>query len=87
MPSGTRLDRTCFLEPGVAARSPLSPGTTGPRRLAAEAGAVILGWLGIQAWAAVFVAALATPLDDPALVVALAVGLRGGRLLLDPDPL
>ena len=41
------------------------------------------GWLGIVAGAAVFVAALAVPLDDPALVVALALGLRGGRLVLD----
>ena len=43
----------------------------------------ILGWLGIGAGAAVFVAALALSLDDPALVVALAIGLRGGRLILD----
>jgi hypothetical protein len=33
----------------------------------------------------VFVGALAVPLDGPALVVALAVGLRGGRLVLDVD--
>jgi hypothetical protein len=45
----------------------------------------ILGWLGIGAGAAVFVAALALSLDDPALVVALAIGLRGGRLILDID--
>jgi hypothetical protein len=43
----------------------------------------ILGWLGIGAGAAVFVAALLLSLDDPALVVALAIGLRGGRLILD----
>jgi len=30
-----------------------------------------------------FVAGLALSLDDPALVLALAVGLRGGRLILD----
>jgi hypothetical protein len=42
----------------------------------------VLGWLGIAAGAVVFIAALATPLDDPALVVALAVGLRSGRLIL-----
>jgi hypothetical protein len=41
-----------------------------------------LGWLGIATGAAVFVAALALSLDDPALVVALAIGLRGGRLIL-----
>jgi hypothetical protein len=43
----------------------------------------ILGWLGIGAGAAVFAAALALSLDDPALVVALALGMRGGRLILD----
>jgi hypothetical protein len=43
----------------------------------------IPGWLGIGAGAAVFVAALALSLDDPALVVALAIGLRGGRLFRD----
>jgi hypothetical protein len=43
----------------------------------------ILGWLGIVAGAVVFVAALALSLDDPALVVALAIELRGGRLILD----
>jgi hypothetical protein len=37
-------------------------------------------WLGILAGAAVFVAALAVPLDDPALVVALMLALRGGRV-------
>jgi hypothetical protein len=36
------------------------------------------GWLGILAGAAVFVAALALWLDDPALVVALMLALRGG---------
>jgi hypothetical protein len=45
----------------------------------------ILGWLGIVAGAVVFVAALALSLDDPALVVALALELRGGRLILDID--
>jgi hypothetical protein len=34
------------------------------------------------AGAAVFVAALALQLDDPALVVALATGMRGGRPIL-----
>ena len=38
----------------------------------------ILGWLGIVAGAAVFVAALAVPLDDPALLLALVLALRGG---------
>ena len=40
-----------------------------------------LGWLGIVAGAAVFVAALAVPLDDSALVVAVMVAVRGGRLV------
>jgi hypothetical protein len=40
------------------------------------------GWLGIVAGAVVFVGALAAPLDDPAMVMALALGLRGGRLIL-----
>jgi hypothetical protein len=31
----------------------------------------------------VFVAALAVPLEDPALVVALGLAMRGGRLVLD----
>ena len=43
----------------------------------------LVGWLGIVAGAAVFVAALAVPLDDPALVLALVIGVRGGRLILD----
>jgi hypothetical protein len=34
---------------------------------------------------AVFVAALAVPLDDPSLVMALVMGLRGSRLILDVD--
>jgi len=38
------------------------------------------GWLGILADAAVFVAALAVPLDDPALLLALVLALRGGRV-------
>jgi hypothetical protein len=45
----------------------------------------VRGWLVILAGAAVFVAALTVPLGDPALVVALAMGLRGGRLVLDVD--
>jgi hypothetical protein len=35
--------------------------------------------------AAVLVAALAVRLGDPALVVALMIGVRGGRLILDVD--
>jgi hypothetical protein len=45
----------------------------------------IWGWLGIVAAACVFVAALATPLDDPALVMALMLAVRGGRMILDAD--
>ena len=44
------------------------------------------GWLGIAAGAAVFVAALAVPLDDTALVMALMLAVRGGRLMLDGAP-
>jgi hypothetical protein len=39
------------------------------------------GWLGIAAGAAVFVAALAVPLDDPALMVALGLAVRSGWLV------
>jgi hypothetical protein len=45
----------------------------------------VRGWLGIVAGAAVFVAALVLRLDDPALVMALVLGLRGGRLILGVD--
>jgi hypothetical protein len=45
----------------------------------------ILGGLGIAAGAAAFVAALAVPLDDPVLVVALMPGLRAGGLILGVD--
>ena len=45
----------------------------------------IWGWLGIVAGTVVFVAALAVPLDDPALLLALVLALRGGRLALDAD--
>jgi hypothetical protein len=37
------------------------------------------GWVGVLAGAAVFVVTLAVPLDDPALVVALMLALRGGQ--------
>jgi hypothetical protein len=47
----------------------------------------VLAWLGIVAGAAVYVAALAFPLDDPALVVALMLMLRGGRLIRAPGTL
>jgi hypothetical protein len=43
----------------------------------------ILGWLRIGAGAAVFVAALALSFDDPALLVAVSLVMRGGRLILD----
>ena len=44
-----------------------------------------LGWLGIAGAAAGFVAALAVPLDDPALVVAWMLGLRSSRLIADVE--
>jgi hypothetical protein len=40
------------------------------------------GWLSIAAGAAVFVGVLAMTFDDPALVVAMALLIRGGRLTL-----
>jgi hypothetical protein len=40
-----------------------------------------------MAGSVVFVAALAVPLDDPALVLALMLVLRGGRLIRDPGTL
>ena len=43
------------------------------------------GWLGIVAGAAVFVAALTVPLDDPALLLALVLALLSGRLALDTE--
>jgi hypothetical protein len=46
----------------------------------------IVGGLGVVAGAAVFVTALALPLDDPALVVALMLAVRGGRLILAVEP-
>ena len=42
----------------------------------------IVAWLGIVAGAAVFVGALAVPLDDPALLPALVLALRGGGNVL-----
>ena len=53
------------------------------RRQGVGAGVPRDGGLGIAAGAAVFVAALAVPLDDPALAVALMLGFRGGRLIPD----
>jgi hypothetical protein len=49
----------------------------GPRALGRWPAAC--GWLGIMAVAAVFVGALAVPLDDPPLVVALGLALRPSR--------
>ena len=43
----------------------------------------VVGWLGILAGAAVFVVTL--PLDDPALVMALGLTVRSGRLILAVD--
>jgi hypothetical protein len=44
-----------------------------------------VGGLGILAGASVFVATLAVPLDDPALLLALVLALRGGWRALDTD--
>jgi hypothetical protein len=43
-------------------------------------------WLGILAGTTMFMAALAVPLDDPALVVALMLALRGSRFTLAVGP-
>jgi hypothetical protein len=45
----------------------------------------ILGWIAIVAGAAVFVAALTVPVDDPALLLVPAVLLRAGWLIFDSD--
>jgi hypothetical protein len=45
----------------------------------------LLGWLGIMAGAAVYVAALVLPLDDAALVMAMAAAVRGGVTILVAD--
>jgi hypothetical protein len=42
----------------------------------------VCGWFGIATGAAMFVTALVVPLDDPALVVALMLAVRGGRTIL-----
>jgi hypothetical protein len=63
------------------APQPLAAGMEVSRRRGHE----MLGWLGILAAAVVFGATLAVPLDDPALVMALMLGVRGGRLLLAVD--
>jgi hypothetical protein len=41
----------------------------------------ISGWLGILTGGAMFAAALALPLDDPALVVALALAVRSSCII------
>jgi hypothetical protein len=46
----------------------------------------VLGWLGILAGAAVYVAALEVPLDDAAPVIVLALMARGGCTIHDPVP-
>jgi hypothetical protein len=46
----------------------------------------VRGWAGLAAGAAVFVTALVVPLDDPALVVALMIAVRGGRVILGLGP-
>jgi hypothetical protein len=45
----------------------------------------VLAWLGIVAGAAVYVAALVVPLDDAALLLGLAVAVRGGSNILVVD--
>jgi len=62
--------------PVPAYASASQPRSTG---IAGAAPARHVGSLGLASAAAAFVAALAVPLDDPAFVVALMIGLRGGR--------
>jgi hypothetical protein len=47
----------------------------------------IVGWIGILLGAAVLVAALAAPLGDPALEVALMLAMRGRRVILSAGPM
>jgi hypothetical protein len=65
--------------PGASAHPVPSATVRTPR---ASRSRTVLGWLGLVAGAAVFVAALAVPLDDPALIAALMIGVRAGRLIL-----
>jgi len=68
--------------PSRPARRPVQTATSlsGPSR---SPWRDLWGWTGIAAGAAVFVAALAIPLDDASLLLALALTLRGGRQILD----
>jgi hypothetical protein len=45
----------------------------------------VRGWLGIVAGAVVFATTLALGLDDAALLLAVALLMRGGRTLFDGD--
>ena len=77
--------------PSMPARRPVqtAPGPSRPRRhIAANVETRspwrdLWGWVGIAAGAVMFVAALAMPLDDASLLLALALTLRGGRQILD----
>jgi hypothetical protein len=68
----------------LTADEPALAGSASRRRAAGATSAAARG-LGILAGAAVFVAALAVPLDDPALVMALVIAVRGGRAMLYVD--
>ena len=52
---------------------------------ATSRGRAVCGWLVIAAGAAVYVAALALSLDDAALLLALALTVRGERMIFDWD--
>jgi hypothetical protein len=91
-PDVARLDEL-VARPAAAPREPVrrpAPSAGGLARGAARTliaritsrARAILGGLGIVAGAAVFVTALVLPLDDPALVVALMLAVRGGRMIL-----
>jgi hypothetical protein len=89
-PKAMLLEQTVAL-PAMTTTRPPAPGIGAATKsptfipMAPSRSRAARGWLGIIAGAAVFVAALAVPLDDPALVVAVMLALRGGRLTLAVD--
>jgi hypothetical protein len=79
------LDEVLTPPTALAAAAPTRESRSLPPRTSASGRRDIRGWLGIGAGAAVFVAALVLQLDDPVLIVALMLTLRGGRTILDAD--
>jgi hypothetical protein len=86
--AGVAVLEHAFAEPTPVPRVALQATGTEPTVVLDKASSrwrTACGWLGIVAGAAGFVAALALRLDDPALVVAVSLVMRGGRLILDVD--